>query len=191
MIVPVSPRCCCRLVGVGDEVGERRSWRQLHQGQLGRQAHPRPHRPQREATAHAEDLLQRQPAARRAHEGTAGGDDESQSESHQGLVPEQALQRQEARDRHEAAAAAGEGELYYIQALRLKLHIFTKLSDVFKNSDYGLSLILKLSNLLGQSSVLFPSWAMHFTTVIMVEYWSLGLKLCLVPKLSDVFYISA
>ncbi|KAK7913651.1 hypothetical protein WMY93_013862 [Mugilogobius chulae] len=48
--------------------------------------------PEREAAAHTADLLQRKPAARRAHEGAAGGDDRPEPQGHQSLVPKQALQ---------------------------------------------------------------------------------------------------
>lgn len=54
-------------------------------------------------------MLQREPAARRSHEGTAGGDDGSEPASHQGLVPKQAMQGQEEGNPDEATAAAGEG----------------------------------------------------------------------------------
>lgn len=53
--------------------------------------HAGPDGAEREAAAHAADLLQRQPAARRAHEGAAGGDDRAEPARHPGLVPEQAL----------------------------------------------------------------------------------------------------
>ena len=66
----------------------------------------RPDGAEREAAPHAADLLQRQPAARRADEGAAGGDDRPQPAGHPGVVPEQALQRQEAQHPDEAAAAA-------------------------------------------------------------------------------------
>ena len=52
----------------------------------------RPHRPQREAAQHSQDLLLGEPQARRADEGAAGRDDRPQSQGHQSLVPEQALQ---------------------------------------------------------------------------------------------------
>uniref|UniRef100_A0AAQ4RMN6 LIM zinc-binding domain-containing protein n=1 Tax=Gasterosteus aculeatus aculeatus TaxID=481459 RepID=A0AAQ4RMN6_GASAC len=68
--------------------------------------HARAHGAQREAAAHAADLLQRQPAARRAHEGAAGGDDGPQPARHTRVVPEQAVQGQEAQHPDEAAAAA-------------------------------------------------------------------------------------
>ena len=61
---------------------------------------------EREAAAHAADLLQRQPAARRAHEGAAGGDDRPEPAGDPRLVPEQALQRQEEVHPHEAAAVS-------------------------------------------------------------------------------------
>lgn len=54
-------------------------------------------------------MLQREPAARCPHEGTAGGDDGSEPASHQGLVPEQTLQGQEEGNPDEATAAAGKG----------------------------------------------------------------------------------
>ena len=78
-------------------------------GRRRRQAHPRPHRPQREATPHAEDVLRGQPAPRRPHEGAAGRDDEPVAARDPRLVPEQALQGQEEDDPDEAADAAGEG----------------------------------------------------------------------------------
>lgn len=46
---------------------------------------------QREATAHPADMLRRQPAARRAHEGAASGDDWLKPTGHPRVVPEQAL----------------------------------------------------------------------------------------------------
>lgn len=61
---------------------------------------------QREATAHAADVLRRQPAARRAHEGAASGDDRPEPAGHPRVVPEQALQGQEEVHPHEAAPAA-------------------------------------------------------------------------------------
>ena len=61
---------------------------------------------EREAAPHVADLLQRQPEARRADEGAAGGDDRPEPQGDPGLVPEQALQRQEEVDPHEAAPAA-------------------------------------------------------------------------------------
>lgn len=54
-------------------------------------------------------MLQREPAARRTHEGAAGGDDGSEPASHQGLVPKQTMQGQEESNPNEATAAAGEG----------------------------------------------------------------------------------
>jgi len=67
---------------------------------------PDPDGAEREAAAHAADLLQREPEARRADEGAAGGDDQPEPPGHPGLVPEQALQRQEEDHPDEAAAAA-------------------------------------------------------------------------------------
>lgn len=61
---------------------------------------------QRKATAHPADVLRRQPAARRAHEGAAGGDDRLEPAGHPRVVSEQALQGQEEVDSHEAATAA-------------------------------------------------------------------------------------
>ena len=61
---------------------------------------------EREAAAHAADVLQRQPEAGRADEGAAGGDDRPEPPGHPGLVPEQALQGQEEVAAHEAAPAA-------------------------------------------------------------------------------------
>ena len=51
-------------------------------------------------------MLQRQPAARRAHEGAAGRDDGPEPAGDPGLVPEQAVQRQEEVHPHEAAPTA-------------------------------------------------------------------------------------
>lgn len=53
--------------------------------------HARPDGAEREATAHAADVLQRKPAARRAHERAARGDDRLEPQGHPGLVPKQAL----------------------------------------------------------------------------------------------------
>lgn len=61
---------------------------------------------EREAASHVANLLQREPAAGRADEGAAGGNDRPQSQSHPGVVPEQALQGQEEIHPHEAASAA-------------------------------------------------------------------------------------
>lgn len=61
---------------------------------------------EREATPHAADVLQRQPEAGRTDEGAVGGDDRPEPQGDPGLVPEQALQRQEEVDPHEAAPAA-------------------------------------------------------------------------------------
>lgn len=68
---------------------------------------PGAHSAQREAAAHTAHMLQRQPTARRAHEGAAGGDDRPQSPSHPRVVPEQTLQGQEEVHSHEATPAAG------------------------------------------------------------------------------------
>lgn len=68
--------------------------------------HPGPDSVKREAAPHAADLLQRQPEARCPNEGAAGGDDWPQPASDPGLVPEQAVQRQEEEPAHETAAAA-------------------------------------------------------------------------------------
>ncbi|PNI37955.1 ISL2 isoform 2 [Pan troglodytes] len=67
---------------------------------------PRADCAEREAAAHSADLLRRQPATRRSHEGAAGGDDRPEPAGHPRLVPEQALQGQEEIHSHEAAAAA-------------------------------------------------------------------------------------
>lgn len=61
---------------------------------------------EREAAPHVADMLQRQPETRCADEGAAGGDDRPESPGDPGLVPEQALQRQEEVDPDEAAPAA-------------------------------------------------------------------------------------
>uniref|UniRef100_A0A8P0NSY8 ISL LIM homeobox 2 n=1 Tax=Canis lupus familiaris TaxID=9615 RepID=A0A8P0NSY8_CANLF len=74
--------------------------------QAGGEDDPRADGAQREAAAHPADLLRRQPAARRAHEGAAGGDDGPEPAGHPRLVPEQAVQGQEEVHPHEAAAAA-------------------------------------------------------------------------------------
>ncbi|CAB0042991.1 unnamed protein product, partial [Trichogramma brassicae] len=92
----------------------RRRTRRQPQGQrrrcrLRRQAHPGAHRPEREAAAHAAQLLLGESATRRPHEGATGRDDGPQSASDTRLVPEQALQGQEEDDRPQAADAAGEG----------------------------------------------------------------------------------
>ena len=92
--------CCCRnhrrpvgrrvVVRPGPgQPGPRR--RQEAQAQHAQDC-ARPHRPQREAAQHPEDLLLGQPPARRPDEGAAGRDDGTQSPRHPGLVPEQALQ---------------------------------------------------------------------------------------------------
>lgn len=65
-----------------------------------------PHCAQWEAAAHTAHMLQRQPAARRAYEGAASGDDGPQPASYSSLVPEQALQGQEEVHAHEATPAA-------------------------------------------------------------------------------------
>lgn len=70
--------------------------------------HPSPDGAKREAAPHAPDVLQRQPEAGRPNEGTAGGDDRPQSAGDSGLVPEQAVQRQEEEPADEAAAAAAD-----------------------------------------------------------------------------------
>lgn len=67
---------------------------------------PGAHCAQREAATHTADMLQRQPAARRTHEGAVGGDDGPQSTCYPRLVPEQTLQGQEKVYSHEAAPAA-------------------------------------------------------------------------------------
>uniref|UniRef100_A0A8C3XSY3 LIM zinc-binding domain-containing protein n=1 Tax=Chelydra serpentina TaxID=8475 RepID=A0A8C3XSY3_CHESE len=69
-------------------------------------ADPRPHRPERAAAPGPELLLRGQPSPRRRAEGAAGGADRPQPPRHPGLVPEQALQGQEAEPREPAAAAA-------------------------------------------------------------------------------------
>uniref|UniRef100_A0A8C3GLN7 LIM zinc-binding domain-containing protein n=1 Tax=Cairina moschata TaxID=8855 RepID=A0A8C3GLN7_CAIMO len=74
--------------------------------QGGGEDDPREDGAEREAVAHAADLLRRQPAPRRPDEGAAGGDDGAQPARHPRLVPEQALQGQEEVHPHEAAAAA-------------------------------------------------------------------------------------
>lgn len=74
--------------------------------QSGREDHPREDGAEREAAAHAADLLRRQPETRRPDEGAAGGDDGAQPARHPCLVPEQALQGQEEVHPHEAAPAA-------------------------------------------------------------------------------------
>lgn len=51
-------------------------------------------------------MLQREPAARRAHERAARGDDGTEPAGHPRLVSEQALQGQEAQPADEAAPAA-------------------------------------------------------------------------------------
>lgn len=61
---------------------------------------------QREATAHPADMLRRQSAARRAHEGAAGRDDRLEPAGHPRVVSEQALQGQEEVHPYEAATAA-------------------------------------------------------------------------------------
>lgn len=61
---------------------------------------------EREAAAHAADVLQRQPEAGRADEGAAGRDDGPEPAGDPRLVPEQALQRQEEVHPDEAAPAA-------------------------------------------------------------------------------------
>ena len=61
---------------------------------------------EREAAPHPADLLQRQPEARRADEGAADGDDQPEPQGDPGLVPEQALQRQEEDHPDEADAIA-------------------------------------------------------------------------------------
>ncbi|XP_063268509.1 insulin gene enhancer protein ISL-2 isoform X2 [Prinia subflava] len=74
--------------------------------QGGGEDHPRADGAEREAAAHAADLLRRQPAPRRPDEGAACGNDGAQSPRHPRLVPEQALQGQEKVHPHEAAPAA-------------------------------------------------------------------------------------
>ncbi|OWK51621.1 hypothetical protein RLOC_00007509 [Lonchura striata] len=74
--------------------------------QGGREDHPRADGAEREAAAHAADLLRCQPAPRRPDEGAACGNDGAQSPRHPRLVPEQALQGQEKVHSHEAAPAA-------------------------------------------------------------------------------------
>ncbi|KAJ1530755.1 hypothetical protein ONE63_005609 [Megalurothrips usitatus] len=91
--------------GPGPGVGRRP---RLREGVGRRQADAGADRAQREAAAHAADLLLGQPPAGRPHEGAAGGDDAAVAQGHPGLVPEQAVQGQEARHRPQAAAAAGE-----------------------------------------------------------------------------------
>lgn len=61
---------------------------------------------EREAAAHAADVLQRQPEAGRADEGAAGRDDGPEPAGDPRVVPEQALQRQEEVHPDEAAPAA-------------------------------------------------------------------------------------
>ena len=58
---------------------------------------------QRETTSHAAHLLLGELTTRRTDEGTARRDDRAQSTSHQGLVPEQALQGQEEKSGAQAA----------------------------------------------------------------------------------------
>lgn len=56
-----------------------------------------------------QNLLRREPSARRADEGTTSGDDRTKSSRHQGVVPEQTLQGQEEDHAVEDADATGEG----------------------------------------------------------------------------------
>jgi len=60
----------------------------------------------RETASHAAHVLRRQSATGRSDERTARRDDRTQSESDQGLVPEQTVQGQEAVDIDEAASDA-------------------------------------------------------------------------------------
>jgi len=57
-------------------------------------------------------MLRGEPPTGRPDEGTARRDDWTESEGHQGLVPEQTMQGQEEEHPHEAdsAAATGEGQ---------------------------------------------------------------------------------
>ena len=63
---------------------------------------------EREAADGAAHLLREQLQTRRHHEGAADHDDGTSSKSHQGVVPEQAVQGQE--DCYEAAAGAEDKE---------------------------------------------------------------------------------
>ena len=64
---------------------------------------------EREAADGAAHLLRQQLQARRHHEGAADRHDRPPSTSHQGVVPEQAVQGQEEVDRTQAAATAEDG----------------------------------------------------------------------------------
>lgn len=81
----------------------------VDEGVVGREADAGADGAEREATAHAADLLLGQPEARRPHEGAVGRDDRPQPEGHQSLVPEQKVQGQKTGHRNEAADAAGKG----------------------------------------------------------------------------------
>jgi len=72
-----------------------------------------PNRTERETASHAAHLLRRQSATGRSDEGATGRDDRAQSEGHSRLVPEQAMQGQEAVDTAEADPAAPPGDCKY------------------------------------------------------------------------------
>lgn len=59
-------------------------------------------------------MLRSKPPPRRSHEGAISRNDGTQSQSHQGLVPEQKVQRQEENHAAENANATGKGDNPYI-----------------------------------------------------------------------------
>ena len=69
-------------------------------------------------------MLQRQPAARRPHEGAADGDDGAVSPRHPSVVPEQAMQGQEALHPSQAdAAATGESKCHGLYRFLFLVHL--------------------------------------------------------------------
>ena len=82
--------CRCAPPGAGSAAGLRRVG-----GGAQEPRRPRPHRPDGEAAQHPQHVLLGEPAAGRAAQGAAGGDDGAVVARHPRLVPEPPLQGQE------------------------------------------------------------------------------------------------
>src|SRR6218665_2309171 len=108
-------------------------------------------------------MLRGEPPTGRPDEGTARRDDWTESEGHQGLVPEQTMQGQEEEHPHEAdsAAATGEGQcacVYFVfcVCLCVCMHVYNSEELIFCRKQHGVSRVLPWFEKLGMSW--FENW---------------------------------